>query len=61
MKKSNVELVAEFRALVDMLVAKQYMSTSDEKRYEELQRYEELLREMYIRGLEPPTKLTPKS
>ena len=46
-KKSDEELQAELKAFVMTCVAKQYMYEEDEKRYEEL------LKEIYLRGLTP--------
>lgn len=45
--KPDKELQAEFKALVMTCLAKQYMYSDDEDRYERL------LKEIYLRGLEP--------
>lgn len=53
-EKTSRELQAELKALVQRLVAQRGYS------FDEMDRYEELLRELYLRGEEPETILKPK-
>lgn len=53
-EKTSRELQAELKALVQRLVAQRSYS------FDEMDRYEELLRELYLRGEEPETILKPK-
>ncbi len=50
-RKTDKELQAELKALVDKIVVNPYHSPY------EFDRYESLLKEIYNRGLEPETKL----
>lgn len=51
--KTDDELQIELRALVERIIAQQYMSTYQGERYERL------LQEIYRRGLEPIRLLRP--
>ena len=53
-EKTSRELQAELKALVQRLVAQRGYS------FDEMDRYEELLRELYLRGEEPETILEQK-
>lgn len=53
-EKISQELQAELKTLVQRLVAQRGCSL------DEMDRYEELLRELYLRGEEPETILKPK-
>ncbi len=52
--KSDKELQDELRALCDKMIALQIYS------YDDIERYEYLLKQIYSRDLEPITKLVPK-
>ena len=53
--KTDNELQAELKALVDVVIAQGRIFGSDANKYEQL------LREIYNRGLEPAAKLVPKN
>jgi len=53
-KKTSRELQAELKALVQRLVAQKGYS------FDEMDRYEKLLKELYLRGEEPETILKQK-
>ncbi len=52
--QTNEELQAELKALCMKVIAKQYTTVQD------MERYEELLRVIYLRKLEPCMTLEPK-
>ena len=50
--KTDKKLQAELKALVDRIMAESFVRASM------AEKYEELLKEIYLRGLEPEAKLT---
>lgn len=54
-KKTDKQLQDELKALCDKIIAQQYSSSRD------MDRYEELLLEIYKRNLRPCIKLVPQS